>query len=497
MNRSEAEPRAPLAYERAAVRAGAVPTSSRFYQALGALPDTYKNFAFNTFLLFYYNQVLDLPASLASLAITGALVVDAITDPLVGAWSDRFRHRLGRRHPFMFASVLPLSAGLYLVFMPPPGLSETLLTVWLLALAIAVRASMTFFAVPWNALFAEFSDDYAERSAIVTWRYVVGWTGGVIFTFGTWTFIFPSSEAWTPGHLNPEAYGTFALVLATSVGAAAFLTSWLTRREIPYLRQPTTTERLTPAHFFGDIRSALGNRNYLMIILAMFTSFAVAGTSQALELYLNTYFWGLAPEQLRWFTLSILGAIVAFVSVPTLQLRFDKRAIVLTALAFLVVQGMTLISLRLTGVLPPNGDDRLLALLVGNEIVRIWALTVLSIMVVSMIADTLDEQELDTGRRQEGVFSAAIAFAAKAMSGVGILAGGLLLDHVIVFPRDAVPGAVAEGTVVQLGVVAGIALPAFYILAWTCYSRYRLTRERHAEIRAALQAARDGQAAPS
>lgn len=490
MKLSEAGVDAPLSYARAAVREGPVPTSSRFYQALGALPDTYKNFAFNTFLLFYYNQVLDLPASMASLAITGALVVDAVTDPLVGAWSDRFRHRLGRRHPFMFASALPLALSLYLVFSPPAALTGTGLTLWLLAFAISVRASMTLFAVPWNALFAEFSDDYAERSAIVTWRYVIGWTGGVIFTFGTWTFIFPSSEQWTPGHLNPDAYGTFALVLAGSVGAAAFLTSWLTRREIPYLRQPSTTETLTAARFFGDVRSALRNRNYLMIILAMFTSFAVAGTNQALELYVNTYFWGLAPEQLRWFTLSIVGAIAAFVSVPTLQLRFDKRAIVLTALAFLVVQGMTVIGLRLTELLPPNGDERLLLLLIVNEIVRVWALTVLSIMVVSMVADTLDEQELDTGRRQEGVFSAAIAFAAKAMSGIGILAGGLLLDHVIAFPRDAEPGAVAEGTIFQLGLVAGIALPAFYVLAWTCYSRYHLTRERHAEIQAALQQAR-------
>ncbi|MCH2097491.1 MAG: MFS transporter, partial [Pseudomonadales bacterium] len=236
-------------YQRGLVRQGPVPTSSRFFQALGSLPDTLKNFAFNTFLLFYYNQVLGLSASLASLAITLALVVDAITDPLVGAWSDRFRHRLGRRHPFMFASVVPLGLCLFFVFSPPAGLSEGALMGWLLAFAIGTRASMTLFIVPWNALFAEFSDDYAERSAIVTWRYVVGWFGGVTFTFSVWTFIFHSSEAWTPGHLNPDAYGTFALVLAVGVSAAALLTTLLTRREIPYLRQPRVDETLTVAGF--------------------------------------------------------------------------------------------------------------------------------------------------------------------------------------------------------------------------------------------------------
>ena len=484
-------------YQRGLVRQGPVPTSSRFFQALGSLPDTLKNFAFNTFLLFYYNQVLGLSASLASLAITLALVVDAITDPLVGAWSDRFRHRLGRRHPFMFASVVPLGLCLFFVFSPPAGLSEGALMGWLLAFAIGTRASMTLFILPWNALFAEFSDDYAERSAIVTWRYVVGWFGGVTFTFSVWTFIFPSSEAWTPGHLNPDAYGTFALVLAVGVSAAALLTTLLTCREIPYLRQPRVDETLTVAGFLSDLKSAFQNRNYLMIILAMFTSFAIIGTAQALELYLNTYFWGLAPEQLRWLTLSIIGAVVAFVSVPILQMKFDKRSVVLAALAFLILQGIGIVSLRLLEVLPPNGDPLLLPLLIANEIVRVWALTVLSIMLVSMVADTLDDQELRTGRRQEGVFSSAIAFAAKATSGIGILFGGLLLDHVIEFPRGAVPGEVDADTLWTLGFTAGVVLPACYTVAWYCYSRYHLTRERHAEIQAALAARRADDAVTS
>ena len=271
----------------------------------------------------------------------------------------------------------------------------------------------------------------------------------------------------------------------------------LTRREIPYLRQPRVEETLTIAGFLSDLKSAFQNRNYLMIILAMFTSFAIIGTAQALELYLNTYFWGLAPEQLRWLTLSIIGAVVAFVSVPILQMKFDKRSVVLAALAFLILQGIGIVSLRLLEVLPPNGDPLLLPLLIANEIVRVWALTVLSIMLVSMVADTLDDQELRTGRRQEGVFSSAIAFAAKATSGIGILFGGLLLDHVIEFPRGAVPGEVDADTLWTLGFTAGVVLPACYTVAWYCYSRYHLTRERHAEIQAALAARRADDAVTS
>src|SRR4029453_19413708 len=95
-------------YARAKTRSGLLPLSTKFYQGIGALPDTFKNFAFSTFLLFYYNQVLGIRAMLASVAIMVALTTHALTDPIVGSFSDNLRSRLGRRHPLMYAASLPL-----------------------------------------------------------------------------------------------------------------------------------------------------------------------------------------------------------------------------------------------------------------------------------------------------------------------------------------------------------------------------------------------------
>ena len=103
-----------------------------------------------------------------------------------------------------------------------------------------------------------------------------------------------------------------------------------------------------------------------------------------------------------------------------------------------------------------------------------------------MVADALDAQELTTGRRQEGVFSAALSFSAKATSGLGVLLGGLLLDYVVSFPRGASPESVNPDTVKMLGVIAGIALPLLYLLPFSLISRYKITRESHAEIRRQL-----------
>ncbi len=474
-------------YARAKTRSGRLPLSTKIFQGIGALPDTLKNFAFSTFLLFYYNQVLGVRAVLASVAIMVALVIDALTDPMVGSFSDNLRSRLGRRHPLMYLASVPLGIFLYLVFSPPEGLTEIGLFVWLVAFAIATRVSMAFYLVPWNALFAEFSDDYAERTSIITFRYLIGWTGGAIFTFVAWKYIFPSSAEFAKGQLNPTAYHLFAPILGLLVGAAAFLTTHLTRNEIPYLLQPVG--QATPfslKRVFSEVVLALRNRDFLVLFITLLTASAIGGTTEALNIYVQTYFWSLNGEALRWFALAILGFLAAFALIPVVQARFDKKRLVIYGLAFLVLNGVAMIGLRFLDVLPPNGSPMLLPLLVTNEIIRIAVFTVVAIMFGSMVADALDAQELTTGRRQEGVFSAALSFSTKATSGLGVLLGGLLLDYIISFPRGATPESVDPATIRMLGVIAGIALPLLFLFPFSLISRYRITREAHAEIRRQL-----------
>ena len=64
---------------------------------------------FNTFISIYYNQAIGLSNSLIGTAIMVAILGDAISDPIVGMISDRWRSRLGRRHPFLFAAPIPVS----------------------------------------------------------------------------------------------------------------------------------------------------------------------------------------------------------------------------------------------------------------------------------------------------------------------------------------------------------------------------------------------------
>jgi Na+/melibiose symporter-like transporter len=478
-------------YFRVKTREGALPFATKVFQGIGALPDTFKTFAFNTFLLFYYNQVLGLHALEASFAISAGLIIDAVFDPIVGSFSDNLRTRLGRRHALMYLSAVPLGVGLLLAFTPPLGLSQSLLTAWLFCAVVLTNVSMSLFIVPWTALYAEFSDDYRERTAVVTFRYAIGGLGGLVFTFLTYRLVFPNSHAFPVGQLNPHGYRLFGPALALAVFATVFLTTHLTRREIPFLLQPLArTPRFSPLRVIRELLSTLVNRDFLVLFVGALLAAGIGGTSSALDIYISTYFWGLTSNQLQWFGIAIVGALVAFALVGVLQRWLDKKPLLVLCFALMLIDGIGMVCLRLAGVLPHNGQPALLFVLVTNTVVYTFLGTLLGIMFASMLADTLDAQELRTGRRQEGIFAAALAFSGKATAGVGALIGGFLLQEAIRWPSRADIHGLSPHLITRLGVIGGIVVPLFYIAPLALGSQYRITRHVHARIRAELETRR-------
>ena len=80
----------------------------KFVSGFSQAVDYVKFISYELFVLFFYSQVLGLPGTLTGLAILLSMIVDAVTDPVVGSWSDSIRSRLGRRHLPMLAAVLPV-----------------------------------------------------------------------------------------------------------------------------------------------------------------------------------------------------------------------------------------------------------------------------------------------------------------------------------------------------------------------------------------------------
>jgi Na+/melibiose symporter-like transporter len=458
-----------------------IPLSTKLYYGSGSISEGTYNVAFNTFLLFYYNQVLGLSGTLSGAAIFIALCVDAITDPLMGSISDNFHSGLGRRHPFMYASALPMAICFYLLF-NPPGLGEIGLFLWLTFFAIGVRVSMTLYSIPSNSMVAEMTTHYVERTSLVAHRFLFGWLGALALAQIGYLHYFAPSQDYSDGRLDPTAYGAFALVCALVICSSILICSAGTHRLIPTLGRPPEPTPLTARRFIAELRGVLSNRSYLMLLIAALFAAAANGFNEVVGLYMNTYFWGFSTSEIAVLIAGlVLSVILAFAITPALTTRFDKKKVALAFASFGVSLGPLPVFLRLLGWMPENGDPMLLPIILIHSVLLVTGVIAIGILIASMIADTIDEAELSTGKRQEGMFVSAVTFSAKATSGVGGFFAGLALD-LIHFPTQAQLGSVPPEKVFKLGLAVGPGLLLFYLLMLYFISRYRITRERHAEI---------------
>lgn len=466
----------------------------RVAYGVGAVADGAKNAAFNAFLVLYYTTVLGLPGTLSGLAVFIALCVDAITDPLVGSISDHFRSRWGRRHPFMYFAAVPMGLCFYGLFAPPDGLSEMQLFAWLTAFAVGVRLFLTFYMVPSGALGPEMTTHYDERTRLVAYRWLIGWTGALAVASAGWFVFFADREVLGDGRLDPSSYPQLGLFAGVLVTAAILVSSLGTHSVIPRLRQPAADEPLFSfGGFLRDAVAALRNHSLRMLLGSSLFSATALGVAEVLGTYMNTWFWEFPARNIGVLAaFQIFPLLLGFAMVGAVSRRWDKRRAAIGLALFAILWGPLPVLLRFAGLAPPNGSPWLLPFIMAHATFLIAAAIQIGILNTSMVMDATDEHELESGKRREGTFIAVTTFTGKAVSGFGNFLGGVILDW-IDFPQGAdaaAVGAVPEATIFRLGLIAGPGLVVFYLCALVFIARMRLTRERYAEISGVLRGRR-------
>ncbi len=454
---------------------------------VGQVAEGAKNSAFNIFLLFYFTAVLGLPGSLVGAALLIATTFDAVTDPLAGAISDRMQHRWGRRHPFLYASALPLGITFALLFRPPSGLGEMGLFAWLTTFALLVRASMTLYHVPHLALGAELSRDYAERTSIVAFRTFFGLVGiALVVTLG-WGVFFRPSPAFANGQLDPSGYPSFGLAIACVITISVLVSALGTHSRIPYLpTAPDAPPPLSLRHLLGSYRDVLANDSFRGLFIGVVFFFVMRGVQEVLQVHMATYFWRLDPREILAVQLATVPGLLIGVPLWTyVARRTDKRPTFLVGVSLFSVFVLLPPIAKIAGAFPVRESAVYLPLLALASALAAMCAVAGIVMAGSMMADIADEHELAVGRRQEGIFFGALAFSAKAAIGMGAAIGGFALSA-IRFPVQVAPETVAPGTVLQLGIIAGPGIAVLMGIGILVMSRYNLTRERVLDVQFAL-----------
>jgi len=434
-----------------------------------------KNNAFSYLLLIYSTQVLGIPGYLAAMALAVAMAWDAVSDLLLGHWSDKTNSRLGRRHPFMYAGFVLLPISFYALFNPLIELNDSNSWLYLLATAILIRTAVTLVEVPSVALLPDLVKDYDERNKWLVLRHSFGWYGGNgihVVNMGIWVGAF--------GVASQAGYSIYGLAGALIIAASILISSLGTQKIASAMPRPTETFKFNEIwHEMKQIGQSVKNVNFFWLFTYSLIVGAAGGMSTALYLYNVTYFFAFTGPQIAVTGIFVFASpAIAYFLAPALGKAFGKKRAAIAALVGAIFLYPIPYLLTLAGIWPESGSWNSLicySFFVMSEVV---GFIVGGVMLDSMMADVVEDSELETNRRSEGLFYAARSFASKAVSALGIILAGTIVSLV---GMDGIQG-VADMTNEMRGNLASFFLPTYcglYFLAIYLISKYRIDRETH------------------
>jgi glycoside/pentoside/hexuronide:cation symporter, GPH family len=472
---------------------GRVPFGTKLAYGAGAITYGIKDNGFAVFLLIFYNQVMGLPADLVGLAVMIALIVDAFIDPVIGHLSDRTDTRWGRRHPWIYASILPVGFSWFLLW-HPPAWDQTAMLIYLVGSAILVRSALALNEVPSLAMLPELTQDYHERTDVIRYRFLFGWLGGLTLLFLAYAvFLAPTPEQ-PAGLLRREGYDAYAVTGVVMMTLATLIAALGTHRRLA--RRPRRLPPKKPLRAeLAAMARTLRNPAFLTLMGAGVFAFANQGLNFATSTYMQLYVWEFPRWAMQvWPATLLAGVVFSFLVTPAISRRLGKKRGAAAMALVAVTLGLSPYILRLLGLFPANGEPETLPLFLALATMATGFGVGPMILTGSMLADVVEDSELKTGHREEGLFYAGNLFMQKCVTGIGTFAAGSAIAAVGL-PREAVPGAV-DAEVIRGLMLAFVTLTIlFFVGAITMFLRFPLDQEGHEERLRAL-AARRGDGRP-
>jgi GPH family glycoside/pentoside/hexuronide:cation symporter len=410
------------------------------------------------YLMIFATDVLLIAPAAMGLIFGASRLWDAVSDPLVGFWSDRTRSLLGRRRPWLLASIPTIGLSFALMWTPPDTLSGGMLVLWMAVLVPTFYTAMTIFVVPHQSLGAEMSTDYHERSRVFAYRHVI-WTAGSILALAFLQYL-----------LDLDAPRRSAGTMGWGVAA---VTGLLTLLAVVVLRERPENQGRGSDHPLHAMRDVWANHHARLLLLVFLIESLGGATIAILTPYIATYVVQ-RPDLTGAFILCYLIPSLVFTPIwLPLSRTFGKK------------------QLWSTSMVAAGGAFGGMMFLEEGSVALISALAFLagtaggcgSIMSPSIQTDVIDFDEHRTGERKEGAYFAAWNFGYKSATGLTLMLTGLTLEW-----AGFVPNAVQNKATLDsmLALYALFPLVCFLIGALLC-SRFSLGEQEHARIRADLR----------
>jgi len=398
--------------------------------------------------------------------------VDALFDPLIGAWSDNCRSRWGRRKPFMVVGAF--GGGLFFALLwwcLPTGWAEMGQFWYFLLVSIIFYLFMSLFAVPWGAMGLSMTADYHERTRLMATNAFMGAAVGILLP---WLYaliklpIFP--DAITGARWS-------AIGVSVLITGLAIISVVLCREKQVANQSSHEAERLLP-----QIGAVLANRSFLILSGTVFFMCVGVFSISSLPMYLAIYYIYGGDEKAASMLVGWNGTVWQVASlffVPLVSFvatHLGKRNTLIIAMGFALIGNLIKWfcyspTQPMLFLIPP--------LFIALGFSALWTIT------ASMLADVCDLHEFQKGKRNEGAMNAMYAWVMKVGTTVAFALSGLLLNATGF--QQSLGSAQSADTILAMRLldigVPSAAVLAAIILAW-CYP---ISEKRAYEIKAELE----------
>lgn len=423
------------------VAAGRLPLGLKMGHGLGSVAMGVKEAGLTTFFMLYYNQVLGYDPRIISLVLIAAMFADALVDPMIGRLSDATRTRWGRRLPWLYAAALPMAISWAMLWTyREPGTQSVLL---LAVNVIAVRIFVSACEIPSASLVAELTQDYDERTGLTRFRFLFGWSGGLITTALAYGYFLASGDSSQNGLLNPEGYQSFGifgagLILVSTLASAAAQH----RRVVALPRRP---QARASQSMMGELYLAFRNPSFKALACAALFIVASYATTIAAINYMMLYVWRLTDQQITLYPAGLAVAVIAaFILISPLHRRFGKRDTAITAALISATITLICYAARNLGFWLELGTNSAAVLLLIFVTTALLCQILTTISASSMVAEIVEDHEASHGERCEGLFFAGYFMVQKFGQAFGIFIVGQMIALAglegQIAPADLPPG---------------------------------------------------------
>jgi len=433
------------------------------------------------YYLYFLTDVVRLSPGLAGTVILISKVYDAITDPFEGVLADRTRTALGRRRPYLLFGIPFVFLSFFALFFPFNAPAEGQRFALVVGAYLFFSTVVSIVMLNYNALQSELTLDYHERTTLSSIRIFFSTLSSILCALLPLEIVKRFADV-------RQGYIVMGLAFG-AIFALPFVATVASTRERKEFQKP-------PARF--DWRQAFVEpfrvRTFVDALLMYLLAFVAMDTVSSVLVYFMKYYLGRGDEANYVSGALLVAQVAALPFYVALSRRIGKSP------AYSLGAGLWMAAMVTSLLMAPQSPRWLIY---GFAVVIGLATGGIVVMMYAIFPDIPDVDELQSGERREGIFSALVTFTRKLSSAVAIflvsqvigLAGYVRpVEEVVNGATRLVEQAQPAGFVLALRLIFVLAPVLLLALALLVARHYPLTPERHRRLSALLEKRRTGQA---